>query len=554
MMFKKKGFTLIELLAALAIMGIVVTMSFYSYISYKKKSEEKLLKIEAEQIKIAANAYLREIEADSNYKSYFKEDPKTGVVTEKSCISIRKLQEMGYYKGDLNFENKDYDKAVVKVTKIDGVGSYEVLTNYNALDDEKGSQHCYSDVYTSTGITGGFELKPTEEKDKDKVNLTTEINGTNESGVYDLKMSLTAKVLETITTEVTETNSDQYVDVMMILDNSGSMGSTCDFNKAIPSTDYEQAADAAKSLSIKIRGEFEENSRIGLIQFNMDAELSRKFEKSQLYNSNFKCSPYTTDTLHALDLGLIQFTKDVPTDDLGKVVTDVKKYAVLLTDGQPNVDYNGNCDSFDDACKRALINMGKKYTNSKVNLIVIGYGINDNTFKEMASKNVDGICNNSDYKDSFGVEHCYYESTSSANFSSIFDSITESIINSVTSKTVTNAKIVATFSDDLIMKDLNGKMVKEIMIDIPVVDDKIDADQKLRESFEYRLSTKNVSFDENDSGVSCDYTKKECTKTVNIFNSYKLQLFNDKTMIKELVLGLKPKVTLTKKLESYINY
>mgnify|MGYP003294658881 CR=1 FL=1 len=104
MKIKKKGFTLIELLAAVAIMGIIITISFYSYTSYKKKSDEKLLKIEAEQIKVAANAYLREMEMDPNYKSYTKEDPTTGIVTEKSCISIRKLQEMGYYKGDLKFE------------------------------------------------------------------------------------------------------------------------------------------------------------------------------------------------------------------------------------------------------------------------------------------------------------------------------------------------------------------------------------------------------------------------------------------------------------------
>lgn len=90
---KKKGFTLIELLAAMAIMGIVVTISFYSYASYKEKNDEKILQIEAEQIKVAASAYLREIETDPNYKSYTKTDVTTGVVTEKSCISIKKLQE-----------------------------------------------------------------------------------------------------------------------------------------------------------------------------------------------------------------------------------------------------------------------------------------------------------------------------------------------------------------------------------------------------------------------------------------------------------------------------
>ena len=59
-------------MAVIVIMGIIFTIGFYSYSSYVNKNKNKMYKIEVEQIKVAASAYLREIETDPNYKFYSK--------------------------------------------------------------------------------------------------------------------------------------------------------------------------------------------------------------------------------------------------------------------------------------------------------------------------------------------------------------------------------------------------------------------------------------------------------------------------------------------------
>ena len=135
---KKKGFTLIELLAALAIMGIIITICVYSYLSYKGKSDEKIKKTELAQLKTAAGLYYREFKDDEGFNKLVDKD--NNIIY--SCIKFSSLQEKGYYKGDVDFNGDDYKSAVVKVT--DNNGSID----YTVINDSTGDSICGSNYVT----------------------------------------------------------------------------------------------------------------------------------------------------------------------------------------------------------------------------------------------------------------------------------------------------------------------------------------------------------------------------------------------------------------------
>lgn len=559
---RKNGFTLVELLAVILVMGIVTSIGIFSFMSYMEKSKEKLLKIEVEQIKIAANAYIKEVELRGDYKYYIVKDEVTGKDIYKSCVSISNLQSNGYYNGDLDFKNSEHYNSVVMVQKIDGVTSYEVVIDEDDDNNIDGEilLYCWADSYSGdTNDNSDVQVENKNPDDTD-VNLDVEIEKTVNDNEFDVTMSFDANVRKVISETVTVTNSDQLVDVMIILDNSGSMGSTCDFTKT-PSTHYEKAAAAAKSLSNEIRNNFK-NSRIGLIQFNNKAELSRGFSKKPITNDILKCAPYTTNTVHALALGLEQFINDVQKKPDGSL-EDVKKYVILLTDGIPNESYNGDSTCYNginpslsmssDPCSQTLLKYSNLYQSNGVNVLVIGYGFSNynsqyDAFREMASSNIDGLCNGADYKDAKGVEHCYY-SAGSNNISNVFKQITESIQNDVVKSLVNRVEILGTFSDDLIFEDSSGNVVSEIRISVDVTDDKIDINNKLNETFQYRLKTKNVKFDCDIDAVG----DKVCSKNINVFDSYKLVLYNDDKVVGTYSLSSMPTITVSKGFSSYLN-
>lgn len=562
MKVKKKGFTLIELLAALAIMGVIITISFYSFISYKKKSEEKILKIEAEQIKVAALTYLREMETEDTYKSYKIKNEDTGEEIEKSCISIRKLQEMGYYKGDLKFASVGYNDAVVRVTKINGVADFEVITNYNPVEDEATDKHCYYDKYDGKAFDSQVELK----SDDNNTNISINISETNVPGEYGLKFNLTSKVLEIIEETSETSNSDQPIDVMMIVDRSGSMDDT----------EYAAAYDAVESFSSDLYNNFQ-NSRVGLVEFSDDSDLIQDFSHGKLIRPTERKDRGMTNTSAGLEMALERFIQSSTFIDL-KSKEQTIKYAILFTDGGPGtIEPSDDCYNFDDKCKSTLNNLASSFADKNITLIIVGYGLsssNESFFRDLSSVNKvlneKNICPSSSFTDSYGNLRCYYSSNSTSSFASIFQSISKTINTLVPKKSVTNVKIVATFSKDLIMKDLSGKRVKELEIDIEVEDGKINAENRLNETFRYTVSTKNVRFDK------CDFKDDEgnCANSINIFDSYSVLLYDsseadengkkykpNKTTVtgkwpnpkKIHKLSQMPEITISKKLVDYIN-
>ena len=261
----------------------------------------------------------------------------------------------------------------------------------------------------------------------------------------------------------------------------------------------------------------------------------------------------------ALDI----FDNNKPTDASGNEVTDVTRYVVFLTDGIPEAPYNYTVDSrcnryrnpIPEECKTALKEKSQLLKDQGVVVIVIGYGISNPVFSEMASsntKNASGydlcpiLTDSSGNK--YGENTCYYTSGKTSGLSDIFKAITKTIKYSVANKTITKAEIVGTFSNDIIMKDLDGNVVTSINRTIEVEDNRVSSDQTISEVAEYKLSLKNVNF-------PCDYDRRECSKTIPILDSYKLVLYNGDEVVKSVDLDSSyiPKVTITKELKDYIN-
>lgn len=76
-----------------------------------------------------------EFSGDNNYQNYTTVE--SGKEVSYSCVSLANLIKKGFYKKD-QFVNKDIDinKTVVQVKVVDGVESYELITDYNV------NSHC----------------------------------------------------------------------------------------------------------------------------------------------------------------------------------------------------------------------------------------------------------------------------------------------------------------------------------------------------------------------------------------------------------------------------
>ena len=85
----KKGFTLVELLAVLVILGIILTITYYSVSSILDNSESSLSETQKSAIVEAAKIYYLEegmnIETDS-----------TANYSGKICVTVKYLKDNGY--------------------------------------------------------------------------------------------------------------------------------------------------------------------------------------------------------------------------------------------------------------------------------------------------------------------------------------------------------------------------------------------------------------------------------------------------------------------------
>lgn len=530
---EKKGYTLIELLATIVVLGILFIIGMYSYNSYIKRSREKIKEIEVSEIINAAAAYHEEFKNTNKYTSYV-DDGKV----KSSCISVQSLIDMGYYKGDVSFLNEKLtrDNTVIKVKEVNGVANYELITNYTKDKD------CIYYDYSSE-LENNTEIVMNNNDGESDISLSTTIeDNANNKNTYVLKLKFSADVYEKIV------NYSAPVYVLLVLDSSGSM---------VLNNRYTPAVNSSINLSTQLINNVED-SYISLVNFDYTSYIQRDFQHNVLTNNDFRpsVSGQLTNILSSLDTAY---------NLMSKLDSKSIKYVVFLTDGVPAVpsystsyykssaEYNEysicSNDTITDACTNKLIEYSNRIKNDlKANFVVIGYDISRDIYKTISSIDDTGlICPASDYTVN-GKKYCYYNSNS-ANISSLFNSISNSIVQTVKAQSISESIINIVFDKSISLYDLNGDEVKSLSIDIDF-DNGSNTNAILNKEYEYLLSVDKL----DDDAFTCDFEKKECIYNSNLFEEYYIDLYDmDKNYLNRLVLDSSPIVTINKKLKSYIN-
>lgn len=514
---KQKGYTLIEFLAVILLITIILGIATYSITSYIKNSKEKIKKIEVSALIEAGDIYYKEMQSTNKYKSYTTEDD-----IKYSCISVKSLIDMGYYKGNISFLNEKLTKenTVIKVKEINKVPSYELITNYTKDKD------CIYYDYTST-LENDTEIKLNNQDENNNIQLDTKIIKQSNNN-YTLKLKFTADVYEKI---------EKYtipLYVLEVLDTSGSM----------QGTKYINAVNASLELSNNLINKFTD-SYIGLINFSTEATLKRTFSHNKLTKSNYSSATGNTNILHALNLAYEEMNKVKN----GENNIEPIKYIIFLSDGFPVADYkkDSRCDYYSTNCATALEEYSNKIKQDlNTYFVVIGYNMSNDIYKKIASQDTKGtICPDSDYTNN-NIKYCYYNSDSQ-NINNLFNSISNSIEQTVKSQSLSKSTINIEFNKEIILYDSEGNKINNLNIDINFNDKNEDI---LNKEYTYQITIDKS----NEDNYICNYEKKECTSTINLFKNYNIDLYDlNKNHINRLEIKQTPTIVLTKKLKSYIN-
>ena len=205
-MKKNKGFTLVELLAVLIVLVIVFSITLYVYSGFQKESKQTISKIEVAELVNAGTAYYKEFGDTDNYKSY--KDKNNQVY---SCVSVKSLVDMGYYKPDVEFANSGLskEKSVVKIVqKSNGVISYELIEDFT-----KNSSDC-------VGVEYSGSISETTSLDVDNTNSDVSLKASilknpSDDDSYILTLTVDADVIK-------ESVDTYPVYVLVVLDTSNS--------------------------------------------------------------------------------------------------------------------------------------------------------------------------------------------------------------------------------------------------------------------------------------------------------------------------------------------
>ena len=531
---KKNGFTLVELLAVIVILSILFSIGFYSYTAYVSSAREKTKKIEIAQIINSGAAYHKEMQQNKNYLYYVDKNN-----VKYSCISIKSLIDMGYYKGNVSFLNEELTKenAVVKIKEVNGVASYEVVAPY--VKD----QDCVY-YYVSNEISDNTNIVLKDGDDDNTISFDTRISKiTNSKNSYLLNMSLSADFYSRMV------NFAVPVYVLIVMDVSGSMGKN-------NSPKYKNAKAAAIALSENIVNSFDD-SYVGLINFSTKASLKRDFEHKNLVSDDFNKAKGWTNVLNAFNLAYNKISK-IPNNGIETI-----KYVIFLSDGEPAEDKDkpvgvdlGNkkkdtrCKEMTSDCITALGEYSDKIKSvENTTFLIIGYEMSTvNIYKAISSIDTKGTSCPATKSDNYinGQKHCYYNSDNSG-INTLFSNISNVISKNVKNINVSKSKVYAEFTNVVKLFDNYGNRINNLNFDIDFTK---NVDETLKKNYQYIISVDNI----DESKFTCDYDKKECTYKVPIFNKYYVNLYDTSSnLFKRLEPSSYPTLVITRSLKSYIN-
>lgn len=503
---KLMGFTLIELLAVIAILGVILSISLYAFSFSTDNVNEEVDEINKNALLSAANIYFNEFSHNGNWNSYtIKED---GVDTTYSCVSLYNLINSGIYDTSNTYTKEMLDNVAVKIKTVNGVSTYEYIDNYNTDSDctywVVGDEIGNIDMDITTGETGTNEVA---------VLPTIDNNG---DGTYTLKLRFTAdkKVIqETYTFPV-------YV--LILLDKSGSMRSN------------DRNRDAIKAISNMVNDIYTiDNSYIGFIDFG--------------YSANYFSSSGNIWVNNSYQNQLLSYINDVPyvngcdNNYYDAYTTAINNYGILDKGNQFTYvvllsDAGNNNDGSTCISSAQKDNVASRIRSSVEKFIAVAYSPATTCLSTLASSNC---------PDNGGS--CYYLSNSS-QIASLFDNISNSIIENVMSQRVNQSKVKIDFTNKITLYDSNGNVISnDLNIDFNLNDTTSDIYVK---EVEYTFKVNEVS----DEEFTCNYEDKVCTYNNTLFEGFEIELYDsENNLIETLAPSELPGFTITKTLKSYMN-
>lgn len=531
----KKGFTLIELLVTIAVLAIIVSISFILYGNYSKNAEKKLIEIEKQHLIGAAKMFYTEFGNTSDYLSYVTDEEIDGIdkKVKYSCVSIKNLVDKGFYKiTNDNIKKMVDNNEVIEVKDVDGTISYKVINQYDKYS------HCsYWDE--NDELMSDIKMDLSYENDQNSsVKIYPTINKSGD-GAYTLSLRLVADTVKV------EKISYVPVYVTVVLDSSGSMNGT----------KHNAAMMSSKSLSEEIVKL--DDSYVSLINFDYTSYLRREFSHNVFIDSDFK-SPNGQTNIPAALLEAYNLNKNLDSKSI--------KYVIFLTDGKPEAptSYNSNyyssqeqyeefvkcknSSTITDDCKNVIIkyaDMVKSINN--LTLVVIGYSISNDFYPSLPSLDDTGIkCPDSD-----NGNYCYYKSDST-KISGLFNNISNTIKEVVKSQTVSKTDIKARFNKYLVITDKDGNDVTEDFNINFNIKDAPENQNTYDVTYTYTMNLDDIN--------SEDYVMNEdrslATYVAKLFDDFNIYLYDySNSIIGTINLDNNsiPEIKVTRTLKSYLN-
>jgi len=409
---KRRGFTLIELIISLT---LIVSISLITIFNLNNNSSYNDNEKKKKELEFAVDVVSEKLRSDNSLKEFVSEEGTTSEITSYFCLTKETLIGEGLLTEDNEILKGIKDDEYFKVSQ-DQVGTY-LYEHPVKIED------C---TYIKSTINNN-DFENTEEQVID--NLDAEENGyylsqhltatDTADNSYQLKMNFQFN-----TGKLNNTSFKPNVYTVFVVDGSGSMNKTTEFNKV---------RDAAINLS-KILTETNPSicdtstscNFVAAISFDSNVDKNIDFKNTKLLTTDFKRGGGGTNYTNALDAA---YKKIVSIDK-----TKSRFFIVFLSDGVPG-------DSKTSYNKK--VNLIKTFLNpndSEIEygkFITVGFKTNLAILSDISSANCKGEGTN-----------CYYTADSSdigEVFSDFFNIIKKEVMCSTYKKSKISIELTENF-------------------------------------------------------------------------------------------------------------